>query len=98
MSEPDHVSGSVVALALSVALVAIALSVAAVWLLVGAGGGERAQVERTIVPPADPFSTFTPHERHRADQRAALARWSWADAAHTRVRMPIERSIDEALR
>jgi hypothetical protein len=39
-----------------------------------------------------------PLERERAAQAAALETWTWADAQHTRVLMPVDRAIDRYMR
>ncbi len=99
--EPDVVPRKVVLYALGVAFVMVVLSFVAVWVLAHhelIGGGESQNVERSNVPPSTPFDVFTPKERRRAEQHAALDHWQWVDAAHTRVRMPVETAIDQAVR
>ena len=96
--EPDHVEPRAPAIALAVSALAIAASVVVVFLLVGAftGGGEAQAVPDTVEPPAVPFALPTTGELHRAAVRARLGGWRWADAAHTRVVVPIGVAIDRA--
>jgi hypothetical protein len=99
-TEPDHIAGRLVAATIIVATIAIAASCLVVWLLASrlAHGGGRGDVSpAALEPPADPFALATEHERHRLEQQHALDSWQWADAEHTRVRMPIELAIDRYL-
>ena len=51
-----------------------------------------------IVDHTPTFDTWMPLERERAGQAAALERWTWADAQHTRVLMPVDLAIDRYVR
>lgn len=96
--EPDRIAVRAPALAFAITAVAIAASIAIVWVLLGTsvGGGEVAEVPVTVQPPSPPFAIPTDGELHRAEVRARLTRWQWADAAHTRVIMPVGVAIDVA--
>jgi hypothetical protein len=96
--EPDRIAMRAPVLAFVITAAAIILSVAAVWLLLGTatGGGEVADVPATVQPPSPPFAVPTAGELHRAQVRAHLTRWQWADAAHTRVIVPVAVAIDRA--
>ncbi len=99
-TEPDRISGGLVQATIALTCVAIAASAVVVYLLGSrlAHGGGRSDVARLAVePPADPFALATLHEQHRRDQASSVDRWEWADAAHTRVRMPVELVIERML-
>jgi hypothetical protein len=101
-TEPDEIPSRGVALALIGTVVAIIVSGVIVWVLRGAelAGGGRSDVERPRVEPnpADPFHhALTSHEHRRIDQLRTLDAWQWADAAHRRVKMPIDVAIDRYL-
>lgn len=100
-TEPDRVAGRLIAATLVLAVIAVAASAVVVWLLASRlahGGGRGDEGAFATEPPTDPFSLSTAHERHRRDQVDALESWQWADAQHTRVRMPLELAIDRYLR
>jgi hypothetical protein len=97
--EPDRIASRAPAIALAVSGIAVALAVAVVLLLAGAftGGGEAAAVPDTMQPPSVPFALPTTGELHRAAVRAHLDGWRWANAAHTRVVLPIQAAIAREL-
>ena len=61
------------------------------------GGGRSNIVELDLVPPAQPFSSPTQVELHRAVERTDLDRWSWVDRRTGHVRMPVGAAIDRYL-
>ena len=99
-AEADRISGKLVIATIVSAVVAVAASALVVYLLLSRtahGGGASAFGPPAVEPPADTFSLATAHERHRRDQIESLDRWQWANAAHTRVRMPLEMAIERLL-
>jgi hypothetical protein len=96
-TEPDRVPGSLLAVTLLAACLAIAAGALVVWLLASrvmyGGGRSNVLTHLATEPPSDPFALATAHELHRRDQLRALDTWQWADARHTRVRMPVELAI-----
>jgi hypothetical protein len=98
--EPDRVAGGLVYATIIAAAIAIAASALVVYLLASRlahGGGRSDIAHERIEPPADPFSLATAHELRRRDQHRELDSWQWADAGHTRLRMPIELAIERTL-
>lgn len=85
--QPEDVRGRPVVVTLVATVSAILASAVIVWLLSPAAPAQ--------LPDNTPtFDTKMPLERERAAQRAALDTWTWADDAHTRVRMPVSLAID----
>lgn len=98
--QPEDVRGRPVAITIGVTVAAILASAVVVFLLMGlapAGGGRTNPVSPALVPPATAFDLRTPLERTRQDQLDRLDAWTWADAQHTRVRLPITVAIDRYL-
>jgi hypothetical protein len=100
--EPELVRARPIAWTFVATILAVLAAAVVVWALDAfqlAGGG-RSDVlvdRRPLVPPAQPFTTPLPTDAERAAQRAALDGWTWADAAHTRVRVPVAVAIDRYL-
>jgi hypothetical protein len=93
--QSEDVRARPIAITIAATVAAILASALVVWLLLGRqphGGGRSDEQHATT------FDERTPAEATRATQRQALDRWTWADAAHTRVRMPVSEAIDAYLR
>jgi hypothetical protein len=89
--QPEDVRSRPVALTIGATVAAILACAVIVWLMMPG-------VPSPIPSDTPTFDTRMPLERERAAQRAALDAWTWADAAHTRVRMPVDVAIDRYLR
>jgi len=101
--EPELVRARPIAWTLAATILAILVAAVVVWALdafqlAGGGRSDVLREPRPLVPPVQPFTTTLPADTERAAQRAALDGWTWADAAHTRVRVPISVAIDRYLR
>jgi hypothetical protein len=99
-SEPDAIASRLVIATIVASIVAIAASAVVVWLLASriSHGGGRSDHVFASEPPPDPFSLATAHEARRAAQLRALESYEWADAQHTRARIPLSLAIDRYLR
>ncbi len=98
--QPEDVRGRPVAITIGATVAAILACALVVCLLMGlapAGGGRTNPESPALVPPASAFDLRTPLERTRLDQRSRLDAWTWADAQHTRVRLPVTIAIDRYL-
>lgn len=91
MTAPDQPHTRPIAIALIAMIAGIVLSAVVVRVFTSAGGG------RTDLVTADTFEQILPRESARLARVARLHVWSWADPAHRRVRMPIERAIERYL-
>jgi hypothetical protein len=99
--QPEDVRGRPVAITIGITIAGILGGALAVFLLMGlapAGGGRTNPVSRALVPPATAFDLRTPIERARQDQIDRLDAWTWADAQHTRVKLPVSIAIENYLR
>jgi hypothetical protein len=98
VTEAENVPGRPIAAALAGTVLVIAICAAIVWWLVGRTTGTGARAAATLTQPSSqPFSEPLRGEAERAAARAQLDTWSWADAAHTRVRLPVSVAIDRYL-
>ena len=101
VEQPEYVRGRPVAITLAATVAAILASAAVVWVFMAfsaEGGGRSNEVRPALVPPATPFVAGPgPLERTRQIQLDALDTWTWADATHTRVRLPVAAAIDRYL-
>jgi len=90
--QPEDVRGRPAAITLVVTVLAIVASVVVVWLMRPARSGA---VSGPVIAPD--FDAPTVFEERRAAQATAMDTWTWADPAHTRVRMPVGLAIDRYL-
>lgn len=99
-TEPDTTEGWAIQYVLIGTVAAILICAFVVWLFLGenlvAGGRSNPYYARTI-PPQATFDTQLPLEAERHAKKLRLEQWTWADAAHTRVREPIGVAIDQFL-
>ena len=100
--EPELVRARPIAWLFAATILAILVSAVVVWALdafqLAGGGRSDVLVEpRPLAPPMQPFTAPLPTDAERAAQRTALDGWTWADAAHTRVRVPVSLAIDRYL-
>ena len=101
--EPERIPGKVIGWTIAGTVVAVVASVVIVGGFLGFdydGGGRGNDVEIRLRPPASTFEGMvgsTPLEMQRRVQAYALDSWQWADAAHTRVRVPVDVAIDRYL-
>jgi hypothetical protein len=95
--QPEDIAARPAEWALVVTILAIAACVVVVWALDAfqlAGGGRSEVMRVDLVPPAQPFSEPGRLEAIRAHTHDDLDRWTWADRATGRARMPVDLAID----
>ena len=102
MSEQDQPSWRPMAAVLGAVMAGILVSVVIVFLLDDLhthGGGRTDIVTRGVAfsIASEQFDEITGRELQRMVQIQRLHGWSWADAEHRHMRMPIERAIDRYL-
>jgi hypothetical protein len=92
--QPEDIPGRPIAWVLSITVLAIAACAVVVWTFGAHRSGEQPAPGWDDVPPSWPFELTSPLERERDAQRDTLDVWTWADRAHTRVRVPVGVAID----